>query len=231
MNVLTSSQSMMEKWFDFSFINQTVISDYVSGIITTLSLAVFGVLIGIFLGMILSVMRLSKFKALNVISMAYVTFVRGTPLLLQLYMVVYGITDITGYVLNGYLCGIIAIGLNSAAYVSEMFRGGLNAVDKGQYEACSSLGLSYWKSLKLVIMPQAIKHIIPSIGNEIIVVIKETSIVSVIAIHDIMFYTKTIQSSTYNTFSVLILTALIYLSITTILTFMVSKVERRLAND
>jgi polar amino acid transport system permease protein len=223
---------------DFSFLaNWSYILDFLSGIMTTLSISLFGVIIGIVIGVLLAIGKLIGNKFVKAICTIYINFVRGTPLICQLYMIFY-VPDFISNALYGqqtglinpYSAALIAIGLNSAAYVAEIFRGGILSIDKGQFEASRSLGLSYVQSLKTVILPQAIKNILPSLGNEFISVIKETAIVSVIGLKDLMFYANQVRNLTWNPFPALFSAAIIYFILVYSLTRLVQLWERKLQN-
>jgi len=193
----------------------------------TIMLAFFTVIIGSIFGLLLSLMRLSKNRLLKFIGTAYVEFIRGTPLILQLYIIFYGLPFL-GVVLPGFSAGIIALSMNSAAYISEIVRAGIQSVDKGQMEAARSIGMKKPMAMRYIIIPQAIKTILPALGNEFITVIKESSIVSVIGIHDLMYNADTVRGNTFRVFEPLIIAALMYF----VLTFGLSKIlavfERRM---
>lgn len=224
----------ISKLYDFSFLmNKEVLMGFLSGIGTTISVAFFGVLIGIIFGIFLAIGKLLGNKPIRALCIAYINFVRGTPLLLQLTMIYY----IPSYLSEGalqysaYAAGVVAIGLNSAAYVAEIYRGGILSIDKGQTEAARSLGMSYKQTLRLIIIPQATKNVLPTLGNEFISVIKETAIISVIASKDLMFYANQIRNTTGNPFASLFVAAIAYFIIVMALTKIVEKVEERLQND
>ena len=160
------------------------------GLITTCEIAVLGLIIGIFIGAIVAITRvMPKYKLLpkilDKISAAYVAFFRGTPILVQLIVLHYVLKPIMGLSISSIIEAIIVFGLNSGAYVSEIMRGGINSVDKGQMEAGRSLGLGYWTAMIKIVLPQAIKNIIPTLGNEFIALIKDTSVVNMIAVDDL----------------------------------------------
>ena len=182
---------------------------FISGTSNTLMLSFITVILGLIGGIVLSIMKLSKFKILQNISGAYIAFIRGTPLLVQLYIVYYGLKDIPMFV-----AGVIAMSINSSAYIAEIIRAGIMAVDKGQFEATKSLGMTGAMAYKEVILPQAFKNILPALGNEFIVLIKESAIVSVIGLHDLMYNVDTIRGITYNPFEPLLVAALIYFILT-----------------
>ena len=202
------------------------------GLKTTLIIASGAAIIGVFLGTILALMRLSNAKigkrwhVLRSLSSAYVTAIRGTPMVVQLMMMYYVILSATG--LSKTLIAVISFGLNSGAYVSEMIRGGILAVDKGQDEAGRSLGLSRGLTMLHIILPQSIRIVIPSLFNEFIMLLKETSIVGFIGLMDLTKASDFIRSRTYSAFFPLLLVAAIYLLIVSILTGLFTRVERRL---
>lgn len=197
---------------------------YLNGLKYTVSLSLLSVLFGSMLGIVLSLMKISKNKVLNIISTAYVEFFRGTPLLVQVYIIFYGLNlDIPKFA-----AAILALTLNSGAYVAEIIRSGIQSVDNGQMEAARSLGLNYAQSMKYIIIPQAIKNVLPALGNEFIVIIKESAIVSVIGIHEIMYNAQIIRSNTYDPFTPLFIAAIIYFALTFTLSKVLARLEGRL---
>lgn len=199
------------------------------GLGNTLIIAFFAVIIGVILGIIVSLVRNNyevngKGKISNFIANSYVTIIRGTPVILQLmiiYYVIFKSSDV-----NILIVGILAFGINSGAYVSS----GINAIDKGQLEAGLALGLSYAKVMRLVIMPQAIKNILPALGNEFITLLKETSVGAYIGILELTKASDIIASRTYDYFFPLIVIALIYLALTYFLSKLVNLLERKIGN-
>lgn len=198
------------------------------GAIITIELTVFAVAFGIVIGLLMSLLRLSKFKPLRFIAATYVDFFRGTPLLAQIYIIYFGLPAILGFPLNTWVSGVIALSLNSGAYIAEIFRAGIQSIDKGQIEASRSLGMSYGQAMKLVILPQAFKRIIPPLGNEFIAMLKDSSLVSVISLQELMLTGRTIVGATYRPFEVYITIALIYLIMTFSISRLISYMERRL---
>ncbi len=202
------------------------------GLKNTIIMALFATLIGIALGIIIAIIRDNyeknkKLPILNGICNIYVSVIRGTPALLQLmiiYYVVFKSIDI-----NGVLVGIIAFGLNSAAYVSEIIKAGINSINKGQMEASRALGFNYSQSMKYIIMPQAIKNILPALGNEFITLLKETSVAGYIGIIELTKSSDIIASRTYDYFFPLIMVAIIYLIMTLGLSKLVKAMERKLS--
>ena len=207
---------------NFSFL-ENYYKFFISGTGYTLLLSALTVLFGLLGGLILALMKTSSNKILKAIAVSYIEFIRGTPLLIQLYIVYYGIMDIPMLA-----AGVVAMSINSSAYIAEIIRAGINAVDKGQTEAARSLGLTKWLTYKEIIIPQAMKNILPALGNEFIVLIKESAIVSVIGIHDLMYNTDTVRGITFIAFEPLIVAALIYFVLTFTLSKVLGKVERRL---
>ncbi len=212
---------------DFSFLSRYY-PMYITGTLNTLGLAFFTLLLGVLFGIILALMRLSKNSFLKGIASSYIEFIRGTPLLVQLYIVYYGLPQITGMRFPSFFAGIIALTINSSAYIAEIIRAGILSVDAGQMEAVRSLGMSHGRSMRYIIIPQAFKNILPALGNEFIVVIKESAIVSIIGIYDIMYSGNIIRGNTYRPFEPLIVVAVIYFVITFTLSNLMGIVERRM---
>ena len=211
---------------------------FLEGCKNTLILALFSVLIGTLEGTLLSLCRMSKFKPLKYIAVAIVEFVRGTPLMVQLMFIFYGLPMIgvtfpdISFIPNfsRFMAGVVAMSLNSSAYVSEIIRSGIQAVDPGQMEAARSIGFTYGESMRKVILPQAVKNILPALGNEFVTVIKESSIVSVIGIADLMFRTNDVIAVTYRSLQALLIAALLYFVMTFITGRLVSLAERKMKN-
>lgn len=201
------------------------------GLFNTLIIALFAVLIGFVIGMFIAIIRHNhdtngKLKILNKLVTWYVNVIRGTPVLLQLMIIYYVIFKAIN--INIVIVGILAFGLNSGAYVSEIIRSGINSIDKGQMEAGLSLGLSYRKVMRYIIMPQGIRNVMPALGNEFITLIKETSAGAYIGIMELTKASDIIASRTYDYFFPLIIIALIYLVITLGLTKLVNRMEVKL---
>lgn len=207
---------------------------YLKGTIITIILALFAVLFGTLLGLGLTLLRRSKFKPISYIATAYVEFVRGTPLLVQIYIIYIGFPTIDGLPkfmgipMEDILVGVIALALNSAAYISEIIRAGINAVDKGQMEAARSLGMNQKLAMFNVVIPQAFKNILPALGNEFISVIKESSMVSAIGVAELMYNAQIVRGNTALGLEPVIVAAVIYFIITFTLTRILGYVERRM---
>ena len=204
------------------------------GFLVTITVSLFSVLMGVGIGFIVAVIRSTsditgKWKIASSLCKVYLTVIRGTPVVLQLliiYFVIFGSMDI-----DKVLVAIIAFGINSGAYVAEIIRSGIMSVDRGQMEAGRSLGLSYCRTMMLVILPQALKNVLPTLGNEFIVLLKETSVCGFIALHDLTKGGDVIRSQTYNAFLPLIAVAVIYLALVMSFSFVLTKLEKRLKKN
>ena len=199
-----------------------------SGARITILLTLCSVLAGLLLGVFLALGSMSKSKIIRGISKAYVFFFRGTPLLMQLYFVYYGLPQLTPLLTinNRFLAAFIAFALNSAAYTAEIIRAAIQSIDKGQFEAAHALGMNYAQTMKLIIVPQSIRRLIPPVGNEFIMVLKDASLVSIIALADITKVTRSISSSTASAM-VYIPAMILYLIITAVFTLIFNKLEKK----
>jgi polar amino acid transport system permease protein/polar amino acid transport system substrate-binding protein len=206
----------------------------VEGLKVTLLVTFFAVLIGIAIGFLVAIVRSTydktgKLVILNAICKVYLTVIRGTPVVVQLmfiYFVLFGSSDI-----SKVFVAIVAFGFNSGAYVAEIFRSGIMSIDNGQFEAGRSLGFNYAQTMFYIIMPQAFKNVLPALGNEFIVLVKETSVAGYIALQDLTKAGDIIRSRTFDAFMPLLAVALIYLVLVMILERMVNLLERRLRNS
>jgi len=204
------------------------------GTVITLELTAGAVAIGIVLGMFLALMRLANNRLLRGIAIAYIDFFRGTPLLVQIMMVYFAFPQLFGFQMPDnyqFIAGIGAMGLNSGAYIAEIFRSGIQSIDRGQGEAARSLGMSHAQSMRYVILPQAVKRVIPPLGNEFIALLKDSSLVAIIALEDLMYTGKIIVGRTLQPFVIYFEVALFYLVMTLILSRFVNYTERRLGKS
>lgn len=211
----------------------------VEGLKTTFEITIFAVVLGIFLGLLIAIVRSSYDKSLsdmhgftkivmmilNFISKVYLTVIRGTPVVVQLLIMYYIIFASSN---NKLLIAILSFGLNSAAYVAEIFRSGIMSIDAGQFEAGRAMGLNFPQTMIHIIIPQAFKNVLPALANEVIVLLKETSVAGYVAMTDLTRAGNLIRGVTFSAFMPLIAVALIYLVIVMILTKLVSLLERRL---
>lgn len=199
---------------------------FLEGAMNTILLSFFSVIIGVVFGTLLALGRLSHRSWLSKPAKVYIDIIRGTPLLVQLYIVYFGLANVLQ--LSDFMSGIVAVGINTTAYVAEIIRSGIQSVDKGQMEAARSMGMPQRMAMQKIIFPQALKNILPAIGNEFATLIKETSIVSFLGIHDLMFSSDTIRGATFTVFPPLIIVAVIYYILTTTIAFMMDRLERKL---
>jgi polar amino acid transport system permease protein len=200
---------------------------FVSGLLMTLKLTFLAVTIGVILGLFIALIKMSSIKPLSFIGASYVEIIRGTPLLVQLLLIYNGLMQF-GIDIPAFTAGVSALAINSAAYVAEIIRAGIQAVDPGQNEAARSLGMTHAMAMRYVIIPQAIKNILPALGNEFIVMLKESAIVSVIGFADLTRQADIIQSVTYKYFEPYIIIAAIYFIMTFIFSRLLGIFERRL---
>lgn len=200
-------------------------SFFLKGIKITILISLIGVALGSILGAFVALMKLSKIKIISWIASIYIEILRGTPMLVQVFIVFFGITAALGLDISALVCGTIALVINSSAYIAEIIRAGINAVDKGQMEAARSLGLNYRQTMKSVIMPQAIKNILPALGNEFVTLIKESSIVSTIGVGEIMFNAQVVQGISFDPFTPLLVAAALYFVLTFVLTRIMNMIE------
>ena len=217
---------------DFSFIAEYM-PYYFKGIKYTLLISFVAVLFGAIFGSILFYMKSSNFhiwkiKPLKILAVAYIEIIRGTPMILQIFIVYAGAEPFLGIDLTALQSAFIAIALNSAAYVSEIVRAGIDAVDKGQMEAARSLGMKKSTAMMLIVVPQAVRNIFPAIGNEFVAVIKESSMASVVGVGELMYAAKIVQGSTYRSLEPLIVAAGFYFILTFTLGRVISLIERRM---
>jgi polar amino acid transport system permease protein len=197
---------------------------FLQGIGYTLFLSFFSVLLGLTLGIVMALAKMSKKKFLNRLASVYIEIIRGTPLLVQVFIIYYnGVIE-----MGPIVAGIIALSLNSSAYTAEIVRAGIQAVDKGQMEASRSLGMTAGMAMREVILPQAIKNILPALGNEFIVVIKESAVISIIGVGELMRQTNIVRGITFRQIEPLILVAVIYFVMTFSLSKLMGRFERRL---
>ncbi len=190
--------------------------------ITALSVG-FGIIIGLFVG----IARISKSRLLRILAAVYVDFLRGTPLLVQIFLVYFALPVVTGQHMDPFLAAISACSINSGAYIAEIFRAGIQSVDNGQMEAGRSLGLSWAQTMRYIIVPQAFKRVIPPLGNEFIALLKDSSLVSVIGFEELTRRGQLIIARTYGSLEIWTAVALIYLIMTIAISRLVAYLERR----
>ena len=216
--------------FDFSLIWNSL-PLLLAGAGVTIEITAIAVGLGFIFVLITSVCRLSGVKVLQVIAVCYVNIIRGTPMLVQIFLIYFALPMVIGERINPFVAAVAACSINSGAYVSEIFRAGIQSVDKGQMKAGRSLGLSWMQTMRYVILPQAFKHVIPPLGNEFISMTKETSLVSVIGFEELTRRGQLIIAKTYGSFEIWLTVAAIYLVMTLTIARLVSYLERRFATD
>ncbi|MFZ3588454.1 amino acid ABC transporter permease [Bacillus sp. DJP31] len=200
----------------------------VQGIWVTLSIVALAAIVGFILAIVLALFKISHIKALNWFADAYTSLFRGTPLILQLLIIYFGLPQVTGFEIPAFAAAVAAFALNSGAYISEVIRAGILAVDKGQKEAAMALGVPYKKMMWDIVMPQAFKNILPALMNEFITLTKESAIVSVIGTGDLMRRSQIVGGQTYAFFEPMLFVGLIYYLLVLILTMVGKLVERRM---
>ena len=191
----------------------------IAGACITVEITALTVFFGMIIGICVSLVRMSDFKILRWMGNVYVDFIRGTPLLIQIFLVYFALPSIIGHRVDAYFAAISACSINSGAYMAEVFRGGIQSIDVGQMEAGRSLGMTWWQTMRYIILPQAFKRIIPPLGNEFIAMLKDSSLVSVIGFEELTRRGQLIIARTYASFEIWMAVAIIYL----ILTFTVAR--------
>lgn len=217
-------QTVISLWNKYDYV-------YIDGLIGTLWLAAITVLIATVLGTIIAIMKMSKIKLFDIFTSIYIGVLRGTPILLQLYFFWLVLPNLVPFKISDTACIIIALIINASSYVAEIIRAGIQAVDKGQVEAARSLGLSSANTMKKVVLPQAIKNILPALGNEYISMVKQASLASVFFINELTTSYRTVQSATFLAVPSLVIAGIIYLIVTTVLSKVLGIFERRLQRN
>ena len=214
-------ENMMKIWAKYDFV-------FFNGLKGTIGLSLIIVLFGTVLGTLVAILRLTRCKPLYALTSLYIEILRGTPSLLQLYFFWLILPKLIHIRLSDTLCIVVALIVNSSAYVAEIIRAGIQAVDKGQMEAARSLGMTNAHAMRYIILPQAIRNILPALGNEFIVMIKETSLASVFFVGELMTSYKTVQSATFLAIPALTIVGIIYFVLTFCLTKLLKLLERRM---
>ena len=197
----------------------------------TIEITALSVGFGMAIGVIVSLIRLSGIKPLRILGNIYVDFLRGTPLLVQIFLVYFALPALIHHRVDAFVAAIAACSINSGAYVAEVFRGGIESIDKGQMEAGRSLGMTWWQTMRYIILPQAFKRIIPPLGNEFIAMLKDSSLVSVIGFEDLTRRGQLIIARTYASFEIWLTVAVLYLIMTLAVARFVGLLERLFKKD
>ena len=231
---LSSCTGQELSWFIISPTNiegLTNLKFLLSGLTTTIYISVVSIIISMFLGLVVAIPSLAKNKFLTYINIGYVEIVRAVPLLVLILWIYYGLPIMTGISFSPFVSGIIALAISESAFQAEIFRAGINSIKKAQWEAGSSLGLNFFKRLRLVILPQAIKNILPAIGNQFVYVLKMSSLVSIIGIGDLTRKANELVVTTYRPLEIYTFLILEYLVLILIVSFFVRKLEKNLKKD
>ncbi len=211
---------------DFSLITDNL-PLLIKGAGLTLEITTLSVGIGLIIGMIIGIARLSNSKIIRGLAGVYVDFIRGTPLLVQIFLVYFALPRLLGFRIDPFIAAVAACSINSGAYIAEIFRAGIQSIDKGQFEASRALGLNWYQSMRFVIMPQAFKRIIPPLGNEFIAMLKDSSLVSVIGFEELTRTGQLIISRTYAVFEIWMVVAILYLIMTFAISRLVGLLEKK----
>lgn len=213
--------------WDFSYYFAKYFNIFIPAAYMTIEITVAGIFLGIILGLIFSLLRISKHWFFNIPAKAYIWIIRGTPLLLQLWIIYFGFSDIL--LIDCLPAAALALGIHNGAYIAEIFRGAIESIDRGQREAGISLGMTKWKVMRRIILPQAFKRAVPALSNQFIIALKDSSLASTIAVPELLLKAKQIGSSTYRYLELLSVAAVYYLVMTSILTIITRRIERRLS--
>ncbi|MBD3108790.1 amino acid ABC transporter permease [Bacillus sp. AGMB 02131] len=212
--------------------NFDLIIDYApllwKGTLLTIGLSIVSILFGTIIGLFIALGKMMRNKWVAFPFVAYIAFFRGTPLFVQLLLIHFGVIPLFTGETNAIAAAIATLSLNSAAYIAEIFRGGIQSIEKGQMEGARSLGMSHIQAMRYVILPQALKRSIPPLGNEFIVLVKESSLAAIITAPEIMYYARNMSSAHFAVWEPYLTAALIYLVITLTLSFILHRVEKRL---
>ena len=211
---------------DFELI-QRALPILLMGAGVTIEITAFSVAIGFFIGLFVGIARISQFKILRIMAAVYADCIRGTPLLVQIFLIYCALPMAIGQRVEPFIAAVAACGINSGAYVSEIFRAGIQAIDVGQMEAGRSLGLTWWQTMRFIILPQAFKNILPPLGNEFIAMLKDSSLVSVIGFEELTRRGQLIIAQTYGSFEIWMTVAVLYLIMTMAISRIVAFLEKR----
>jgi len=192
----------------------------------TIQISILAVFFGTIFGIIVGALRVTPNRFVSSIAASYIYVIRGTPLLIQLFLIYFGLPSL-GIYFSAFLSGILGLSINSSGYIGEIVRGGIEAIPKGQWEAGKVLGLSYGKTMRFIILPQALRNMLPAMGNEFVTLIKESSLLSTLAIAELTMVGQQVRSATYASFETFIAVGLIYLCMTSVASLLLRQVEKR----
>ncbi len=193
----------------------------------TVKITAAGIVIGLAIGFPVAFGKISKYKLISIPAKAYISIIRGTPLLLQIFVVYFGLVHIVS--LNPFPSAALALGVHNGAYIAEIIRGAVQSIDKGQMEAARALGMTYFQAMRRIILPQALRRSLPPLGNQFIIALKDSSLASTITIRELILTARQLASSNFLMMEMLTITAVFYLILTGLLTVVVNRLEKRLA--
>ena len=202
---------------------------FLKGTLWTILLSVLGIIIGTIIGLFVGIGKMTRNPFIRWIFVCYINVFRGTPLLVQVFIFHFAVVPLFMNPVNPFVSGIVALSLNASAYIAEIFRAGIQSIDQGQMEAARSLGMNHRQAMRKVILPQAIKRMIPPLGNEFIILLKDSSVVSLIGVTDILYWGRAATGQYYRVWEPYITVAVIYLVLTLSLTYLLNHLERRYA--
>ena len=211
---------------DFELIEK-VLPILLLGAGVTIEITAVSVFIGFCIGLFVGIARICKVKVLRILAAIYADCIRGTPLLVQIFLIYFALPIVTRHRVKPFVAAVAACGINSGAYVSEIFRAGIQAIDVGQMEAGRSLGLSWWQTMYYIILPQAVRNILPPLGNEFIAMLKDSSLVSVIGFEELTRRGQLIIAQTYGSFEIWSTVAVLYLIMTLAISRVVAMLEKK----
>lgn len=202
---------------------------YIDAVIATVQITALGIVIGLVIGLFFAFLKVSKWKLLNFIADIYITVIRGTPLVVQIFILYFGLVNFVD--LGRFLSGGIALGIHNGAYIAEIFRGSIQSIDRGQSEAARSLGMPYGLTMRRIVLPQALRRAIPPLGNQFIIALKDSSLVAFIGFQDLFNRAQRIQSATGMAMESYIIVGIYYLALVMVLSFIVNRMERYLSKS
>jgi len=202
---------------------------YRSAVVSTVQITVLGIVIGLFIGLFFAFLKVNRLRILNIIADIYITIIRGTPLVVQIFILYFGLVHFVD--LGRFLSGGIALGVHNGAYIAEIFRGSIQSIDRGQSEAARSLGMSYTLTMRRIVLPQALRRAIPPLGNQFIIALKDSSLVAFIGFQDLFNRAQRIQSATGMAMESYIIVGIYYLVLVLILSIIVNRIEHYLSKS
>ncbi|EGL83880.1 polar amino acid ABC transporter, inner membrane subunit [Caldalkalibacillus thermarum TA2.A1] len=230
--VLMSVEAFLTEMFNFRLhVISAYLPFFIKGTLLTIGISLAGVIFGTILGLFIGLGKMASNRLLRLPFVWYINFFRGTPLLVQILLIHFGLMPMLMNPVNAVASIIVALALNSAAYIAEIFRAGIQSIDRGQMEAARSLGMTHTQAMRYIILPQAFKRMVPPLGNEFIILLKESSLGAIIAVPELMYWGRAAQAQYFAVWEPYLMVALIYLVLTLSLTHLLNYVERRLKTE